>query len=79
MIGRSRPVAGAGNLVLAAAGNVDHAQLVGLAEQHFAALPGGSTAPAARARFTSGERRVRSRGGVPSYPSRPAPRFSSQR
>lgn len=53
----------AGNLVLAAAGKVDHAAVVALAEEHFAGLPSGSAQAAAKACFTPGTRRVRSRSG----------------
>ncbi len=53
----------AGNLVLAAAGKVDHAAVVALAEEHFAGLPPGGAEAAAKARFTPGTRRVRSRSG----------------
>lgn len=53
----------AGNLVLAAAGKVDHSAVVALAEKHFAELPMGTAEPAPEARFTPGARRVRSRSG----------------
>jgi len=44
----------AGSLLLVAAGKVDHAELVALAERHFAGLPTGAIAPAEPARFTGG-------------------------
>lgn len=53
----------AGNLVLAAAGKVDHSAVLALAEQHFAELPTGATNPPPKAHFTPGARRVRSRSG----------------
>lgn len=53
----------AGNLVLAAAGKVDHAELIALAEKHFAGLPQGTADPALPAHFTPGARRLRSRSG----------------
>ena len=53
----------AGNLVLAAAGKVDHAAVVALAEEHFAELPTGVAEAAPKARFTPRTRRVRSRSG----------------
>lgn len=53
----------AGNLVLAAAGKVDHSAVAALAEEHFAELPTGDTETAPPARFTPGSRRVRSRSG----------------
>ena len=43
-----------GSVILAAAGKVDHAQLVDLAEQRFAELPEGVLADPAPARFTGG-------------------------
>ena len=45
-----------GSLALVAAGKVDHAALVALAEQHFAGLPTGTISPAEPARFTGGDR-----------------------
>lgn len=53
----------AGNLVLAAAGKVDHEGLVELADKLFADLPLGAGEPSPAARFTPGSRRLRSRGG----------------
>jgi predicted Zn-dependent peptidase len=53
----------AGNLVLAAAGKVDHSAVVALAEEHFAELPTGAKEDGPRARFTAGARRVRGRSG----------------
>lgn len=53
----------AGSLVLAAAGKVEHAAILALAEQHFAGLPTGDIDAAPRARFTAGARRLRSRSG----------------
>ncbi len=53
----------AGNLVLAAAGKVDHAAVVALADEHFAGLPVGGAERSQKARFTPGTRRVRSRSG----------------
>lgn len=53
----------AGNLVLAAAGKVDHSAVVDLAQEHFAELEPGTAEAAAAARFTAGQRRVRSRSG----------------
>ena len=44
----------AGSLILAAAGKVDHDQLVALAEQRFADLPEGTIADPAPAHFTGG-------------------------
>jgi predicted Zn-dependent peptidase len=44
----------AGNLILAAAGKVEHDALVALAERHFADLPAGTAAEAEPARFTGG-------------------------
>jgi predicted Zn-dependent peptidase len=44
----------AGSLILAAAGKVDHDQLVAIAEQSFAGLPEGSLADPAPAQFTGG-------------------------
>lgn len=44
----------AGSLILAAAGKVDHDQLVALAEDRFAQLPEGTLADPATARFTGG-------------------------
>ena len=46
----------AGGLVLAAAGNVDHGELVDLADRHLGALAGGTAAPAEPAHFTGGIR-----------------------
>lgn len=51
----------AGSLVLVAAGKVDHAQLVALAEERFGALPGGAIAPAEAPRFAAGTRASRPR------------------
>ncbi|WP_244491239.1 pitrilysin family protein [Bosea sp. Root381] len=50
----------AGNMVLAASGAVDHAELVKLAEAHLAALPPGPAAPPPRedGRYLGGEARV---------------------
>jgi len=47
---------GAGNMLLAAAGNIDHAALVALAEQHFTALPPGTPTQRAAARYQGGTR-----------------------
>lgn len=46
----------AGGLILVAAGKVDHAQLVALAERHFADLPAGTIGVAEPGRFTGGAR-----------------------
>lgn len=46
----------AGSLALVAAGKVDHAALVALAEEHFADLPPGTLADPTPARFTGGTR-----------------------
>jgi predicted Zn-dependent peptidase len=46
----------AGSLSLVAAGKVNHAALVALAEEHLGALPEGKVAPAEPARFTGGDR-----------------------
>jgi predicted Zn-dependent peptidase len=46
----------AGSLALVAAGKVEHEALVALAEEHFAALPGGTIEDPAPARFTGGTR-----------------------
>lgn len=46
----------AGSLALVAAGKVDHARLVELAERHFGALPPGEIAAHDAARFTGGTR-----------------------
>ncbi|MCC7259679.1 MAG: insulinase family protein [Alphaproteobacteria bacterium] len=43
-----------GNMVLAATGNVDHAELIALAEKSFASLPAGAAAPKDAARYTGG-------------------------
>ncbi len=51
----------AGSLVLVAAGKVDHARLVALAEERFGALPGGAIAPAEAPRFAAGTRASRPR------------------
>src|SRR5688500_9610419 len=45
-----------GSLALVAAGKVDHAALVALAEQHFEGLPTGAISAAEPARFTGGDR-----------------------
>jgi predicted Zn-dependent peptidase len=50
----------AGSLALVAAGKIDHAALVRLAEQHFADLPTGTIATAEPASFTGGDRVGRS-------------------
>jgi predicted Zn-dependent peptidase len=50
----------AGSLALVAAGKVDHAALVALAEQHFADLPTGTIAASEPAIFTGGDRVGRS-------------------
>lgn len=48
----------AGRMVLSAAGNVEHARLVELAERHFGELPAGdSVARPDKARYAGGERR----------------------
>ena len=46
----------AGGLVLAAAGSVDHGELVDLADRHFGELCGGTGEPVEPARFTGGVR-----------------------
>ena len=46
----------AGGLILVAAGKVDHARLVELAEEHFADLPAGTIGTAEPGRFTGGTR-----------------------
>jgi predicted Zn-dependent peptidase len=46
----------AGSLILVAAGKVDHAQLVDLANERFGALPPGTIAQATAARFDGGRR-----------------------
>ena len=51
----------AGQLVLAAAGKVDHDALVDLAEMRFADLPQGDAADAAGAAVTSGARHIRAK------------------
>jgi predicted Zn-dependent peptidase len=48
----------AGNMVLSAAGAVDHDALVALAETHFAGLPGGGAEKPAGARYTGGQTRL---------------------
>ncbi|MBP7252074.1 MAG: insulinase family protein [Alphaproteobacteria bacterium] len=47
---------GAGNMLLAAAGNIDHAALVALTEQHFTALPPGVPVERRAARYRGGKR-----------------------
>ncbi|MEA3030679.1 MAG: hypothetical protein QOJ53_2301 [Sphingomonadales bacterium] len=51
----------AGSLILVAAGKVDHAALVALAEARFAGLPEGAIDPAEPARFAGGVRAGRGR------------------
>lgn len=46
----------AGGLALVAAGKVDHAELVALAERHFSGLPTGGIDEGESARFTGGDR-----------------------
>ncbi len=45
----------AGNVVVAAAGNLDHGEVVRLVEQHFAALPASMPAAPPRAEYRGGE------------------------
>lgn len=47
---------GARNMLLLAAGNIDHAALVALAEQHFTALPPGAPMQRQSARYHGGKR-----------------------
>jgi predicted Zn-dependent peptidase len=49
----------AGSLILVAAGKVEHARLVALAERHFAALPAGTSQVPEAGRFTGGARVAR--------------------
>src|SRR3546814_16030880 len=46
----------AGGLALVAAGQVNHAELVGLADRHFVTLPGGGLEEGQDARFNGGDR-----------------------
>ncbi|WP_256888270.1 M16 family metallopeptidase [Acidomonas methanolica] len=46
------------NMVIAAAGNLHHDQVLDLVQTHFRDLPDHEAAPAAAARYTGGERRV---------------------
>jgi predicted Zn-dependent peptidase len=50
-----------GAMVLAAAGRIDHAELVALASRHFGALPAGAAAPSVAAEYRGGEARVNRR------------------
>jgi predicted Zn-dependent peptidase len=47
-----------GRMVLAAAGDVDHAQIVAAAERFFGAMPPIEARPAAAGHYTGGERRL---------------------
>ena len=50
-------------MVLAAAGDVEHAQIVDLAERLFGAMPAAAPHEVAAGRYTGGERRAQARTG----------------